>query len=217
MRLPAGIILQGIEARSTMENRQANMNTDECNATLTGNYLWSNVNFGEAVTEPMTPLAWSVLQFTLDDWIFLRGFPTVGNIGGRPYLNISVLATILHAMRRDRQAMMQSLEGTLYMRLPESIEIPLIPLSGREWLSSLPCLAQIRRNQRRGLRQLSSYLAETPFWFQQMRARLRAASIQPRSWRCGATQSVLTSSKGCGACWVSPPIPPITPSNCAGT
>ena len=64
------------------------MNTNyEWNASLAGDYLWSNVNFGEAVTETMTPLTWSVIQFTLKDWVFLPGYPTVGNIGGKPYLN----------------------------------------------------------------------------------------------------------------------------------
>ena len=62
-----------------------------------GDYLWSNVNFGEAVTEAMTPLAWSVLRFTLDDWVFVPGVTTVGNIAGRPYLNISAFATVLSA------------------------------------------------------------------------------------------------------------------------
>ena len=52
------------------------MNTNnEWNASLNGDYLWSSVNFGEAVTETMTPLTWSVIQFTLDDWKFLPGFP----------------------------------------------------------------------------------------------------------------------------------------------
>jgi hypothetical protein len=36
------------------------------NDSLTGHFLWSNVNFGEAVTEVMTPPTWSVTQFTLD-------------------------------------------------------------------------------------------------------------------------------------------------------
>lgn len=66
----------------------------EWNATLTGDYLWSNVNFGEAVTEAMTPLSWSVLAFSLDDWVYLPGIPSVGNIGGFPYLNISAFATM---------------------------------------------------------------------------------------------------------------------------
>jgi len=48
--------------------------------------------------KPMTPLTWSVIRFTLEDWIFLPGFSIVGNIGGFPYLNISIFATLFRLM-----------------------------------------------------------------------------------------------------------------------
>ena len=73
------------------------------NDSLQGNYLWSNVNFGEAITRAMTPLTWSVLQFTLEDWQYIPGVPTLGNIGGYPYLNISVFYSLLRAMGKNRQ------------------------------------------------------------------------------------------------------------------
>jgi len=87
---------------------------NEWNASLSGDYLWSNVNFGEAVTAVMTPLTWSVIQFTLDDWVFLPGLPTVGNIGGYPYLNISIFATLFNAMGRSRDNLLEYMESTLY-------------------------------------------------------------------------------------------------------
>lgn len=34
-----------------------NLENEEWNATLHGDFLWSNVNFGEAVTDVMTPLS----------------------------------------------------------------------------------------------------------------------------------------------------------------
>ena len=74
----------------------------EWNATLNGDYLWSNVNFGEAIAEATAPLTWSVLAFTPNDWIFVPGIPSVGNIGGRPYLNISAIATALRLTGRGR-------------------------------------------------------------------------------------------------------------------
>ena len=70
------------------------------NDSLTGDYLWNNTNFGEAITETMTPMTWSVLQFTLDDWVFLPGLSTVGNIGGQPYINISIFASLLPTVER---------------------------------------------------------------------------------------------------------------------
>lgn len=145
---------------------------DEWNATFSGDYLWSNVNFGEAVTETMTPLTWSVIRFTLKDWQFLPGYATVGNIGGTPYLNISIFATLFRAMRRSQADLLRYMEGTLYMKLPAEMEIQLIRLSPRTRLAGLFTAAQVQRKQRRGIGQLESYLAETPDWFQTTQARL---------------------------------------------
>ncbi|MBC8506243.1 MAG: hypothetical protein ISR58_04830 [Anaerolineales bacterium] len=149
------------------------MKSNEWNATLTGDYLWSNVNFGEAVTEAMTPLSWSVILFTLDDWIFLPGYPTVGNIGGYPYLNISIMATLFNALGQKRDQVLRNLEGTLYMRLPDEMEIPLIPKSRLEILRSLPNLIRLQGKQKKGVKLLNDYLETNPAWFQHTHARLQ--------------------------------------------
>jgi phosphohistidine swiveling domain-containing protein len=148
--------------------------TDEFNDSLTGDFLWSNVNFGEAVTEAMTPLAWTVLQFTLDDWVFLPGYSTTGNIGGRPYLNISVFASLFQALGRSRQDLLGTMEGTLYMRLPEEMEIPLIPLSAWGLVSGLARLVRMQIKHKQGIRHLPTYLATNLDWCQQMKERIRA-------------------------------------------
>jgi len=153
------------------------MNTNnEWNASLNGDYLWSNVNFGEAVTETMTPLTWSVIQFTLKDWQFLPEFPTVGNIGGTPYLNISIFATLFRALGRSRNDLLKYMEGTLYMDLPDEMEIPLIKLSPVEIIKAMIAAIQVQNRQHRGIRQLENYLAETSGWFQRMRAHLEKTS-----------------------------------------
>jgi pyruvate,water dikinase len=149
-----------------------NMN-NEWNATLDGDYLWSNVNFGEAVTEIMTPLTWSVIQFTLDDWQFLPGYPTIGNIGGMPYLNISIFATMFRILRRSQDDLLKFMEGTLYMQLPDEMRIPLIDLSASEKLFGLFSASLVQLKQRRGIRQLPAYLADTPTWFDEMRKRIK--------------------------------------------
>jgi len=150
-----------------------NPSTGECNDSLTGDYLWSNVNFGEAISEVMTPLTWSVIQFTLDDWVFIRNLPSVGNIGGRPYLNSSVFASLLEAMGKKRKDLLQALEAILYMRLPNEMEIPTVPLAGGSFLSSLLNSIRVRWNQRRGLRALKSYLETNSAWFRQTQERIR--------------------------------------------
>ena len=138
--------------------------TEEWNDSLTGDYLWSNVNFGEAVTEVMTPLTWSVIQFTLDDWVFLPGFCTVSNIGGRPYLNISIFATLFNALGRSRQDLLDYMEGTLYMPLPPEMEIPTIPISRWELLTSLFSTGRVQFKQWRGIKSQKFYLEIIPFF-----------------------------------------------------
>jgi phosphohistidine swiveling domain-containing protein len=146
----------------------------EYNDSLTGDFLWSNVNFGEAVTEAMTPLAWSVLQFTLDDWVFLPGYSTVGNIGGRPYLNISVFASLFQAVGRSRQDLLETMEGTLYMRLPDEMEVPVIPLPARGLVAAVINQVRMQIKQKRGVRALPGYLATNPEWCQRTKERIRS-------------------------------------------
>jgi phosphohistidine swiveling domain-containing protein len=139
------------------------------NESLHGDYLWSNTNFGEAVTEVMTPLAWSVLQFTLEDWIFIHGYSTTGMIGGYPYLNISVFASLFHALGRSRKQLMESMESTLYMQLPDGMDIPLLPASRWVILSGMPALLRTQLKQRQGVTRLPAYLDENLGWFRGMR------------------------------------------------
>jgi phosphohistidine swiveling domain-containing protein len=154
--------------------------TGEFNDSLAGDCLWSNVNFGEAVTEAMTPLAWSVLQFTLDDWVFLPGYSTTGNIGGRPYLNISVFASLFQALGRSQENLLETMEGTLYMRLPQEMEIPVIPISAWRLITGLVGLARMQIKHKQGIGHLPTYLATNLDWCQRMKQRIRAEESKVR-------------------------------------
>ncbi len=158
---------------SESTNKATATQMHEWNDSLAGDYLWSNVNFGEAVTDVMTPLTWSVIQFTLDDWVFLPGMPTVGVIGGRPYLNISIFATLFQGMGRSRQDLLHYMESTLYMRLPDEMPIPSIPVSRSTLLRGIYGSLQVQLKQRRGVRKLSAYLNFNEAWFQGIREAIR--------------------------------------------
>jgi rifampicin phosphotransferase len=145
----------------------------EWNATQAGDFFWSNVNFGEAVTEAMTPLAFSVLEFTLQDWLFIPGYPTVGNIGGHPYLNISIFATIFGALGRKQADILKMMESTLYMRLPEGMEIPRITLSLGQILRGLGRAMKTARKQARGSNHLDHYISTNLEWFTSIRQHLQ--------------------------------------------
>ena len=71
-----------------MPGTNPEMGHDPWNDSLNNRYLWSDTNFGEAVTEVMTPLSWTVLKLVYGQWVLHPGHSSVGNIGGRPYFNI---------------------------------------------------------------------------------------------------------------------------------
>jgi pyruvate,water dikinase len=152
--------------------------TGDWNASLTGDYLWSNVNFGEAVSDVMTPLAWTVLRHVLGEWVFLPGYSTVGNIGGRPYLNISVFATVYHGIGKSTQELLESMEGTLYMPLPPDFEIPLIPLSRWSLLCALPRVGKLQLRQKRAVKDLPAYLVTNPEWCGRVRKTIQDAATK---------------------------------------
>lgn len=152
--------------------------TGAWNDSLTGDYLWSNVNFGEAVSDVMTPLTWTVLRLIFGQWVILPGYQSVGNIGGRPYLNISVFASVFRAIGKSRQVLLDALEGTLYMRLPEGMEIPVIPLSKWRLPSVLANLIRVRMKERKGVKDLPAYLTANPAQCRRMQQRIREAGTR---------------------------------------
>jgi hypothetical protein len=58
------------------------LNFDENNDSLRGDFVWSNVNVGEAVSDVMTPLNWSVIRDSFKEISVLPGYNMLGNIGG---------------------------------------------------------------------------------------------------------------------------------------
>ena len=166
---------------------------NEWNDSLSGDYLWSNVNFGEAVSQVMTPLTWSVIQFTLDDWIFLPGMPTVGVIAGRPYLNISIFMTLFHAMRRSQADLLRYMESTLYMRLPEGVEIPTISVSPTALSHGFLLSARIRWKQWWGVNNLTAYITMNNTWFARIRQAIHLSTSGTdliRLWHTGMKRHI---------------------------
>jgi pyruvate,water dikinase len=164
-----------LQSRPITTLSDENLTNAEWNATLSGDFLWSNVNFGEAVTEVMTPFSWAVLQYILKDWMNFSGYHPVGNICARPYLNISLFATALYTIGKTRADLLSTTESTLYMDLSEEVEIPLLPLSRWGRLFALPGLLRSQLRQQQGLKKLPGYLSSNPTWCQDMRTRIQEA------------------------------------------
>ncbi|HSR30996.1 MAG TPA: PEP/pyruvate-binding domain-containing protein, partial [Anaerolineae bacterium] len=101
--------------------------TGEWNATLGGDYLWTNMIVGEVFPEPTTPGTWSVWQGLLEH-LSLGDIPTIRNIAGRLYLNYSLLYSFLLKFLRSHERIV-GFTGDSVGTPPEGMEIPRFPIS----------------------------------------------------------------------------------------
>jgi pyruvate,water dikinase len=145
----------------------------EYNDTLTGDYVWSCVNVGEAVSVVMTPCTWSIMETGFAELNIMPGQPTVGNIGGRLYQNTTVMISVLHALGKDFRDMAKELGGVRDEYL-ETMDQYLVPLPEATLLAILPNGIRVRRKERKALKNLEAYVAENPGWCRAMKQRIQA-------------------------------------------
>ncbi|HWI62585.1 MAG TPA: PEP/pyruvate-binding domain-containing protein [Symbiobacteriaceae bacterium] len=113
---------------------------DEWNDSLSGDYLWTNANLSEALPDVMTPATWSlwrIFHVDLNPLPPADDGPLVGNIGGRPYMNLTLLLAPYQALGLDPN---KALEGwaDMFGRVPaELAEFPPVPRTLRSSLQML--------------------------------------------------------------------------------
>lgn len=119
------------------------------NDSLSGDYLWTNVNVGEGLPGVLTPFSWGLVRIFFDlaarhvFGVLAEGVPIFGNVYGRLYLNLSGRASIARALA-------WVLPGPLFERLakmawadiwglvPEYLGLPLVPVSPAVVYARLP-------------------------------------------------------------------------------
>jgi pyruvate,water dikinase len=155
----------------------------EWNDSLTGDYLWTSGNFGEAVPSVMTPCTWSLLRLYMPEAMAsspLAGHPPYGNIGGRPYFNLSVYLAVSSALGVGGLAR-NGLEQA-FGRVPDGVAIPRIPMSRWQILrDQLPKTVRFVRRMIRYVGGAPELLAAVP---------QRCAAAQERS-RAATTTATL--------------------------
>ncbi|MET8865808.1 PEP/pyruvate-binding domain-containing protein [Nonomuraea sp. NPDC004580] len=150
---------------------------EEWNDSLKGGHLWTGGNLGEAIPDVMTPITWSYVRLFIAEAMSastMPGFDLVGNIGGRFYMNLSVLHTVAAAIG------VKSLLGAVeqvFGKLPPGLEVPLLGLSRWEIVKRvLPEAVGIRLRVRRNLRRMPAFLAASPARCEELRGRVAAAA-----------------------------------------
>ena len=156
-----------------MRNANDPQNSD-WNDSLSGDFLWSRNNYGEARPDVMTPLTWSTSKVIYDQSSILPGYSLAGNIGGRFYANVSVMYSIVRAMGQNHQAAMKQLEGLLG-NVPHDLEIPRIDLSTWTVIKTLPSFLQLAKKEKAGFRKVADFLIENPDRCRELKQRFQSA------------------------------------------
>jgi pyruvate,water dikinase len=99
-------------------------------------------------------------------------------IGGRPYLNISIFATLYYGLGRNQQDLLNYMESTLYMNLPEGLLIPSIRVSCLTMLRGMFSSLMVQLKQKRGVKLLTPYLASNKTWFRDIRNMIQTRETQ---------------------------------------
>lgn len=137
----------------------------EWNDSLTGEFLWSNVNVSEAVPDVMTPSTWSLWQiyhYETNSVKFPGSYPFCGNICGRPYLNLSLLVSMYRAIGRDARKEMQ---GDMAGSAPLDLDIPTIPFTALSvYRTVLPGALKAHWYASRDQKRIAEFLATIPGW-----------------------------------------------------
>jgi len=137
--------------------------TGEFNDSLTGDFIWSCVNSGEAMPNVMTPFTWSTFSRTYNELNILPGYDTMGNIGGRCYQNSTVMVTLLRARKSNVKDMIKELGG-VREEYANELDKVLIPIPGINLFSILPGSLRMLRKIRTATKDLKTFISENPGW-----------------------------------------------------
>ncbi|MGW5155802.1 PEP/pyruvate-binding domain-containing protein [Nonomuraea wenchangensis] len=153
---------------------------EEWNDSLKGEYLWTAGNLGEAIPDVMTPITWSYVRLFIHEAMSasaLPGFDMVGNIGGRFYMNLSIVHTIAAAMGMGKRT---SVTENVFGKLPPGLDVPKVGLSRWEIIKRvLPMAVGLQRRVRTNLKAMPAFLASSRRRCEELRARVAATPTAP--------------------------------------
>ncbi len=162
---------------------------DPWNDSRGGTFLWTNTNVGEAIPDVMTPAAWSMIQVFLHDAMATASIPPYvgyGRIGGRIYLNVSVMAALSGVVGVSEQNF-RDLTEEVFGRLPDDVEIPPVHVPRLKVMAAvLPVAAHVLSEARREIRNLDAYLDTHPALCLKRRRQIAEIAAGPRlaaMWR----------------------------------
>lgn len=152
--------------------------TGEQNDSLTGDYLWSSANLTEATPDIMTPLTWSlmkILQIDAQPFKVPGGYPMIGNIGGHPYVNLSLMVSLLHVFGTDVRKILQKWEE-VFGCIPDGIDVPLLPFRITQVLATIPDNIRWEFRANSLYKEIPAFVAANPDWCEDTRRKIRIST-----------------------------------------
>jgi len=164
-----------LQARSITTLSSRDPETGGQNDSLTGSMLWSNTNLAEAVPDVMTPATWSLLKVFHEAgpiaWV--RIVPSVANIAGRPYMNLSYMVSIFKALGKEYK---NTGKDEFFGNIPDNLEIPLLPQRKKDIFPPVirAMFTSIPRYKRYG-KDIPAYLEENPRFIKSIKEKIGAS------------------------------------------
>lgn len=162
-----------LQARPITTLKTDNLDTYELNDSLDGDFLWTNTNVGEAMSDVFTPFSWSVIRAIDEEQMIVSGYYMFsGNICGRLYSNMSLLLSIYPPFGRDIKPTLEMMSD-IFGQMPEGINIPIYPFGRLDLIKGMmPKLIHRIKSIRKASKEMSEYLNETPDWCRKMIERI---------------------------------------------
>ncbi|MGP4097017.1 PEP/pyruvate-binding domain-containing protein [Nonomuraea sp. KM90] len=153
---------------------------EEWNDSLKGDYLWTAGNLGEAIPDVMTPITWSFVRLFIREAMSssaLPGFDLVGNIGGRFYMNLSVVHSVARALGMSgRLGAVEQVFG----KVPPGLDVPMVRVSRWGIIKRvLPMAVHLQRRVRANLKAMPAFLVTSQQRCEELRERVAATGSGP--------------------------------------
>lgn len=122
-----------LQARPITTLRRLNLETYEVNGTGSGYKMLTRTNVGEIFQKPVTPMTFSALEkinalLGVPDWL--------DNIDGQPYMNISVICSLLVSFGMSEKKAVGAITD-LVGSIPEGVTVPISPFSKRDFFKTV--------------------------------------------------------------------------------
>ena len=145
--------------------------TGERNSTLSGDYVWVG---HEVFPDVMTPSTFTIFgQFHNYK---IEGMKAMGNIGGRLYMNFSMMYALMRAFGRSHEGTLEYMELTTGFNI-RSVTLPRVPVSRWKIIKTLlPIQRELLPMQARLMKRFDEIITNNPTRCQELRQQIKTVS-----------------------------------------